>query len=343
MVRFIAAAHAELALRRGLLRVPLQSIFVGGGTPTALGAQRLSRLLTPLRELAGPDTEFTVEANPITLDDAALDAMLRSGVSRVSVGVQSLCDSELAVLGRAHRSADALTAIGLVRDAGLRASADLIYGIDGQTADSWRRSLDGVLATGLEHLSAYALTFEPHTPLGEALAAGTAREMDDDLQRELYELAIHRAAAAGLEHYELSNFAAPAAQCRHNLTYWHNMPYVGIGPGAASYVGGVREVTAADLDAYLAGKRLSSSREQLTGRALAAETAMLGLRLIDGLSRAQFADRFGCDIAEAFPRSIARHASTGALVVTPDRVRLASNVLFASNEVLADIIAEGQD
>lgn len=343
---YLEALACELRRYEGTLVRPCGSIFVGGGTPTVLPTNVLARLLALLKPFAGPGTEFTVEANPGTVAPATAQTLAAGGVNRVSLGVQSFVPEELAVLGRIHSPAQAARAVALLRAAGIsNLSVDLIYGTPGQTLESWGRSLERALGLGAEHLSCYCLTLERSTPLWRRCRAGQVCEMDEDLQRDCYEAAIARAARAGLRQYELSNFARPHRRCEHNLTYWRNESYVGVGPGAAGYVGGRRWVNRADLEAWsravLAGGRAPARGERLAGRALMAETLMLALRLTAGLDRRRFRALFGLDVAEAFPRSLARHGAIGSLVVSPRRVRLARECYFTSNAVLADIVAEG--
>ena len=345
---YLGALATDLQRHDHALARPCRSLFLGGGTPTVLAPRALRGLLDLLKPYAGPRTEFTVEANPGTLEAATVAAQVEGGVNRVSLGVQSFVPGELAVLGRIHSRAQARRAFRLLRHAGVgNLSIDLIYGTPGQTLASWRRSVGEAIDLGADHLSCYALTLERSTPLWRQCRTGRLAEMDESLQRDCYEAAIDQAAHAGLKQYELSNFARPHRSCRHNLTYWRNEPYVGVGPGAAGYLGGRRWTTRADLAAWaralLAGHAPPARGERLSGRAVMAETAMLTLRLTEGLDRRRFRRRFGQDVGEAFPRSIARHEAIGSLVVTERRVRLARAYYFTSNAVLADIVAEGSE
>ena len=343
--RYVQALARELALHQHHLARPADTIFVGGGTPTAIGCELLGQLLAAIAPLAGTKTEFSVEANPGTIDQAILKTMIGSGVNRINLGVQSLDDGELAGIGRIHDAAMAIAAVEMVQRAGLaNVGLDLIYGLPGQTLHSWQTSLARALNMGVAHLSCYALSFEPGTPLWQDLQDGKVVEMDESLQKECYYAAIAAAQSAGLVHYEISNFAAPQRQCRHNLTYWHNRSYLGLGPAAASYIDAVRRVNNADLQAYLAaiesGGTPPFQQEHLAGRRLMAETAMLALRLTAGLDRREFADRFGADITAVFPKSIARYTAIGALELTQTHLRIAGDFLFVADTVLADIIAE---
>ncbi|HOF17560.1 MAG TPA: radical SAM family heme chaperone HemW [Phycisphaerae bacterium] len=343
--RFVQAVRIELDTCNSLLAKPLATIYVGGGTPTALDGPLLAELLGALKPLAGGQTEFTVEANPGTLDDRKADVLAGAGVNRASLGVQSFHPDELRRLGRIHTPDQARQAVAALRRAGVgNLSLDLMYALPGQTLETWTDSLRQALDLQPQHLSCYALSFEPGTPLHEDLAAGKVREMDEDLQRDCYDAARHLTAEAGLAQYEISNFARAGLECRHNLTYWRNEPYLGVGPAAASYLDGSRRTHAADLSAYveaiLAGRECPGESERLVGRAEMAETLMLGLRLTAGIDRAAFAARFGSDPAEAFPRSFARYRSLGAVQITPGRIAIAPDFLFVANEVLADLLAE---
>jgi len=328
------------------LTVPLQSVFLGGGTPTALGRDLLDLILAALAPLIDSRTEFSVEANPGAFDADLCQILLARGVNRLNFGVQSFQDGELAVLGRIHSARQADECIRLARATGMTSiGLDLIYAIPGQTAHTWRDSLLRAFDLGVDHLSCYALSFEPGTPLDADRQAGKITEVDEGLQRELYYLTIEQTAAAGLEHYEISNFARPGRRCVHNLTYWNNLPYAAVGPAAASYIGGVRRTNSPDVAAWasavLAGQDPPHEQESLPHRLRMAETLMLGLRMIAGIDCGAFAARFGEDPRTAFPESIGRYLQQGAIVMDGTHLRLAQWALFGADTVLADIVAEG--
>lgn len=355
---YVDAVLWELASCAGRLRHPLQTVFLGGGTPTVLGADLLARLLSGIGKFTGPETEVTVEANPGTVSPPVAAALVQSGVNRLSLGIQSFHDEELAFLGRIHTAEQAEAAVEELLQAGIaNIGADLIYGICGQTLASWEETLRRTLGLPIRHLSCYALSIEAGTPLARDIqasltavrpegisAAGGLAEMDDDAQKDCYLTAIDAARRAGMEQYEISNFSHPGFPCRHNLTYWRNEPYLGLGPGAASYLDGVRRKNRPDLRAYLtairAGRRPPASRERLAGRPAMAETLMLGLRMVQGVDRQVVAARFGLDPLEAFPACLARYGDMGAIVVTPEVIRLNPQYFFVSNTILADILAE---
>jgi len=343
--RFVEALGRELRLQEAQLQAPLESVYVGGGTPTSLGARRLSHLLGMIRPLLDRRTEFTVEANPGLLDELVAGALAQAGANRVSLGAQTFDAGQLRLLGRLHDVDQPRQAVQLLRRAGIaNISLDLIYGIPGQTLESWQASLEKALELEPQHLSCYSLSFEPGTALCAQVEAGLLRPVDDSVQEACYRWTIQRCLRGGLEHYEISNWARPGRPCRHNLTYWGNLPYLGLGPAAASYIGGVRHVNRPDLEAYLAalsqGQSPPGEAEQLVGRPQMAETLMLGLRLLEGVDRAEFARRFGQDVMEAFPRSLKHHQQLGMVIVSDDCIRLSPKALFVSDSVLADIVDE---
>lgn len=338
-----AATRAEL--RRYAARDDLRptTIFVGGGTPTVLPSAELTVLLGDCRALAPALREFTVEANPATVSADVARALVAAGVNRVSIGAQSFAPAELAALDRDHAPAQVAETVAACRAAGLtRISLDLIFGIPGQTAASWRKSLAAAVALEPEHLSSYGLTYEPGTPLTARRAAGLVTPIDEDLEAELYEVTLEELAAAGFEQYEISNWARGGAVCEHNLTYWRNQAYVGVGPAAAGYVDGVRYQNVADLHAYRRALEAEewprASEERLDTRAAAGETAMLALRTRAGLERGRFAARFGADPVAYFDDAVERHVAAGLLEVTPESVRLTRAGLLLANRVMADFL-----
>ncbi len=345
---YIHGIKQELATRIDMLAAPLASVFLGGGTPTALDADALAALLALLTPLTDHATEFSVEANPGTLTPEHLATLRQAGVNRINLGVQSFVDSELQAAGRIHTAAQARDAFARCRQAGFEnIGLDLILALPKQTAASWDESLAQAVDLAPSHISCYALSVEPDTPLGRRAQAGEFEEMADDAQHDLYYRTIDVLAEAGLEQYEISNFARDGRQCAHNLTYWHNRPYLGLGPGAASYLAGQRRVNAPDLPAWLAamvaGLRPPADSEALTGQAHLAETVMLALRLTAGVDRAAFRQRFGGDVVDLFAEPISRHVERGNLIVTDRQVRLAPEALFIANTVLADIIAAADE
>ncbi len=232
----VAAVIREMEVRLAELSSPIRTIFCGGGTPTLLPIDQLALLLesinrlVPVRRLA----EFTVEANPATVEDAKADLLVKSGVTRVSMGAQSFFPNELAALERLHSPEDIPRSVDVLRRAGVeQINLDLIFGIPGQTLDSWAESIRRAVALAPDHIACYGLTYEPGTRLTAQREAGRVEPCDEDLEAEMFQLTVVLLASAGFRQYEISNFARPGRECIHNLIYWRNEPYVGVGPSAA--------------------------------------------------------------------------------------------------------------
>lgn len=301
----VADLRASLPRAEGLA-VPLETVFVGGGTPSALGAGLLARVLREVRQacLLAPGAEVSMEANPNSLTAEMLDVLVPLGLNRVSLGVQSFDDGELRTLGRVHTSAQARDAVALVRAAGIPSvGLDLIYGLPGQSLAEWGRNLDAALELAPHHLSLYGLTLEEGTPFGRAWARGDLSVPDDDAQADMYDLACRAAASAGLPQYEISNFARPGHACRHNQVYWENGTYLGVGAGAVSYLGGWRWTRVRRPDVYIrdvqAGRGLCTEGERLSDAGCLAETLILALRTRRGATLADVAARFPAVVRDA--------------------------------------------
>lgn len=288
---------ARVLDRAGLPPRPVSTVFVGGGTPTVLPAADLAAMLAAVRDAWGlaDDAEVTTEANPDSVTAASLAALAAAGFTRVSFGMQSAVPHVLATLDRTHDPARVPDVVGWARDAGLRTSLDLIYGTPGESLDDWRRSVEAALATGVEHVSAYALVVEAGTKMGAQVRRGELAAPDDDDQAAKYELADDLLAAAGLHWYEVSNWArTPGDACRHNLAYWRGDDWWGVGPGAHSHVGGVRWWNVKHPRAYAdrleAGLSPAAAREVLADATRALERVLLEVRLADGLPTAALSD-----------------------------------------------------
>lgn len=290
---YAGQAIAELDLAAAVLGDavrPVETVFFGGGTPTLLPAAQLAQLLSGVRDRFGlaPGAEVTTEANPDSVDAAALAELAAAGFTRVSFGMQSAVPHVLATLDRTHDPDRIPLVVEWARAAGLQVSLDLIYGTPGESLADWEASLELALAQHPDHLSAYALIVEPGTRLHRDIARGRIAEPDDDLQADMYDLADERLAAAGLRWYEVSNWATDAAhRSRHNLAYWTGQDWWGVGPGAHSHVGGVRwwnvKHPAAYADRIAAGVSPAAGRETLDDATRRLEAILLGTRIADGL------------------------------------------------------------
>nr|WP_255698050.1 radical SAM family heme chaperone HemW [Tessaracoccus sp. ZS01] len=289
---YLGAAHAELALAQRILgdSRPVQTVFFGGGTPTMLPAEALTGLLRAIDDRFGlaPDAEVTTEANPDTLSPAYLETLRAGGFTRLSLGFQSVVPHVLQVLQRTHTPRRGLDAAHWARDAGFdHISLDLIYGTPGESMDDWRASLDAVTATPVDHVSAYSLIVEEGTRLAMQVRRGDIPMPDDDDLADKYLVADETLTALGLANYEVSNWARPGGECRHNLAYWRGADWWGIGPGAHSHVGGVRFWNRKHPRSYAAsltaGESPALAREVLTDEDRRVERVLLELRLAGGL------------------------------------------------------------
>ena len=341
--RYLDALDCELAALDGPHEV--DTIFIGGGTPTRLDAPQLGRLLASVRRAfpLTPGGEWTVEANPGTLDDEKADTLADGGVNRVSLGAQSFQPELLKALERNHGPEEVPRAIDLVRPRFPSWSFDLIFGVPGSTPGQWRDDLEIALDLGPSHLSCYGLVFEKGTPLWKAREDGSVRPVDEEAERDMYAHTIDRLARAGLAQYEISNFAATGQESRHNLVYWANDAYFGVGLGAARYVRGVRSVNTRDLPTYLrrleAGRDATGPTETLDPEGRARETATLMLRrTILGLDRADFAARTGFDLERLCGPAIGKHRAAGLLEDNGRRVRLTPEGIFLADSVFCDLL-----
>lgn len=322
---------------------PASTIYFGGGTPTVLGARLLLEVLEAVadRHPLAHDAEITVEANPTTAEANLFRDLRAGGVNRLSLGVQSLDDARLAWLGRTHDTAQAVAAFDTARRAGFdNVSIDLMFGLAGQRPEDWERELARAVALGPEHLSVYGLTVEPGTPLAGWVATGRVRLPGEGLQARMFELARERLAAAGYEHYEISNYARAGCRSRHNQTYWRNEEYRGYGPAAASYVARVRWTNTESLAQYAARLAADESpvaeRDPRDERGERRDTMFLGLRLLEGVDRDDYARRFGAP-PEAFFAAELDHLSARGLVETDGRRwRLTAPGLLLANQALME-------
>lgn len=340
---FAAAAAAEVALavrvldRAGVPRRPVSTVFFGGGTPTVLPPGDLAVVLGAVRDAWGlvPDAEVTTEANPDTVTRSSLEALAEAGFTRVSFGMQSAVPHVLATLERSHDPGQVPRVVDWARAAGLRCSLDLVYGTPGESLADWGTSVAAALGLGVEHLSAYALTVEPGTRMGGQIRRGALPPPDPDLQAQMYEMVDDAATAAGLPWYEISSWAAPGQQCRHNVGYWRGADWWGVGPGAHSHVGGVRWWNAKHprvwTQALDGGRSPCAGREVLRPDQVADEQTMLGVRLSEGLPLAAL----GPDARRAVAGLVADGLVDGPAAVRPVAPAV---VLTRTGRLLADVV-----
>lgn len=342
--RYLDALDQEM--RRGLDGRPrVETIFIGGGTPTRLGPRQLERLLARIRDLAEltPGGEWTVEANPGTLDDRKVTVLAEGGVNRISLGAQSFQPSSLKALERNHDPEDVPRAVELIKRRFERWSLDLIFGAPGSTLDQWRDDLERAIALGPSHLSCYGLVYEKGTSLWKQWNAGEVQAVAEDVEHDMYAMTIDRLTDAGLRHYEISNFARPGHESQHNLVYWANDAYYGFGLGATRYVDGVRSSNTRDLLAYLRrieqGQEATGPTERLEQEQRARETAVLMLRRLElGIDREDFRARCGLDLDAICGKSLARSVARGWLIDDGRRLKLSRTGLFLADTVMSDLL-----
>lgn len=322
-------------------RQRVHSIYFGGGTPSLLSPEQVREILSTVYSLFAVEAgaEVTLEANPGTIDRRYLTAVKAIGINRLSLGMQSLDDNELALLGRIHTASEARAAVRLARDAGFtNLSFDLIYGLPNQALAGWRKTLDDVIDLNPEHISLYPLTLEDRVPLRLAIERGEIPQIDPDLTADQYELAQDMLQEHGYNHYEISNWAKEGYECRHNLVYWHNLPYLGAGVAAHSYIDGHRLANTADLDSYLnafSGNLLPAREldEEIGPELKLSETVILGLRLSEGIGLDDIKRRFGVDLLRHYERQINETAASGLLEYSGRRIRLTRRGKLLGNEV----------
>ena len=325
----------------------IETIFFGGGTPTYLSGEALASLLQTIRDEfeVTPDCEISSEANPGSSDYDKFEAMRKAGFNRLSVGVQAFDNGLLKNLDRHHSVDEAKQALRTARAAGFEnLSLDLMFGLPGQTLSHWKETLETALSFETEHLSLYALTLEPGTRFERLHRGGKLILPEEDDELEMYESAISTLATAGYERYEVSNFAKPGFRARHNLTYWRNGEYLGVGPGAVSYLDGARfkreKLPAKYISKIKTGADLYIESESLKPLETLGETIMLGLRLREGISLSALEARFKTDPLQLYSAQIKDLEVRGLLEKTDDFIRLTHQGLLLANIALGEFLLD---
>lgn len=354
-----------------LINSDFVTVYVGGGTPTVLDTYQLEQLMRVLYDSfhMSSEVEITVEVNPESAGVDKLRLLNSVGVNRLSIGVQSLIDTELKMLGRCHSVADTMRAYHIAREIGFEnVNIDLIYGLPEQTLSRWRSNIEQAIQLNPEHLSLYALTLEPHTVLADEIVRGLLPEPSPDLTAEMYQLAEEMLASAGYRHYEISNWALTGYECRHNVGYWKNGRYVGLGAGAHSHLGACRFANVASPFEYerclrqndfkrpegfpeeymvvLPWQALAdggwpvASFECLDRRTILYDSMMLGLRLIDGLNTETLLPLFDRSIEDTYHDELRRLAEDGLIEKEGNIVRLSAKGRLLSNEVFVRLLRQ---
>ena len=326
------------------------TVFFGGGTPSILPGQAIFRIMEALREKFSfrKGAEITLEANPGTVDKEKLSFYRKAGINRLSFGLQSADAEELKKLGRIHTWEKFLESFQLAREAGFsNINVDLMSALPGQTKESWEKTLRQVLALRPEHISAYSLIIEEGTPFYqlyekdvERRDAGEEPELipSEEEERAMYEATGRILKEQGYLHYEISNYAKPGCECRHNLGYWQRRDYLGFGLGASTLLNPVRYKNTEDLEAYLGGDFSKKEFFVLTKDNQIEETMFLGLRVLEGVSKEQFREQFSCELRVVYRKELEKLEKEGLLEEEGDFVRLTSRGIDLSNPVLAEFL-----
>ncbi|RYD03405.1 hypothetical protein N752_19700 [Desulforamulus aquiferis] len=323
----------------------IATIFVGGGTPTCLMPGYLERILEQIHRAFDivSQAEISIEANPGTVDFEKLKGLKEAGYNRLSLGVQSTHQDLLRSIGRIHSFREAEQAVEFARRAGFNnLNLDLIFGLPGQTLEQWRRTLEVVAAWRPEHLSCYGLQLEEGTPLADAVDAGKTKVCPEELELEMYLLGIKTLSTLGYGQYEISNFARPNFLCQHNLIYWHNNNYLGLGPAAHSFMDGTRFSNVSSLEEYtrllFSGRRPIEESRTLGREEQMGDTIFLGLRLTEGLELNAFKTRFGVCVSEVFGKQIKKLQQEGLVELHKGILKLTDKGVPVANRVFCEFV-----
>ncbi len=340
----VEAVVEELKQRTASLEYNISTVFVGGGTPTTLPSDELRLVLEAISKSVGQVEldEFTVEANPATVEYEKAQLLKQCGVSRVSMGAQSFFPEELATLERLHTPDDIAPSVATLRRAGIsQINLDLIFGIPGQTIETWTQSLQRAIDLSPNHIACYGLTYEPNTRLTAMRAASRITPCDEGLEADMFLLTIDILCAAGYDQYETSNFARPGCASQHNLIYWRNQPYIGIGPSAAGCVDNRRYKNVSDVNGYV--KLMQQQHhaevevETLRREALMLESVLMQLRLIEGISIDAFLRRFNIDPREQFATVLPHLVTLGKIAVTDAYILLTPQGRLVADAVIREL------
>lgn len=345
--RYLGALEKELRFRVTALNAPFKprTVFLGGGTPSALNIPELQRFFSLLKEHVNLSNvaEFTIEANPGSTEPAKLEFLLKQGVNRISFGVQSFQPHLLKLLGRVHGANQGREAVRMARAAGFQnVSIDLMHGLPTQSRDDLRRDLDEALALETDHLSAYGLIYEDGTPLTNAVERGMVAALEADDESAHYSTVMETLERGGLPQYEISNYGRPGREAQHNLVYWRNEAYLGVGVSAASFVDFERTVNCIEMDRYMKAAEGSGdaidTRETLSAEARARESLILELRLTRGVDALEFERRWGTDLLSA-SAPLKTFFREGLMEQLPDgRIRISRAGMPVADGILAEFV-----
>lgn len=336
---FISAVIAEIDLYETIGGI--HTVYIGGGSPSCLSIDLLEQLLTKINTRCHDTEEFTVEINPGQTDADLFKMLKNHNVNRLSIGAQSFNDTQLKLLGRGHTVQDIYSCVGHARAAGFEnINLDLIFALPYSTHQQWIQNLNSAIDLGPEHISAYSLSFEQDTDFAEALKTGSLKAVGEDLDRQMYESAIDLLEQNGFEQYEISNFGRKGFKCRHNLLYWANKQYIGIGPAAGSFLGREHILNIDNIKTYIeninTGISPAAEIQQLTDMEFACETAVLNLRRRCGIILEVFKDQTGLNAQKLFTEAIRKNINAKLLEQTNGAIRLTRGALGVADRVLCD-------
>ncbi|WP_418874517.1 radical SAM family heme chaperone HemW [Xylanibacter rarus] len=342
--KYINAVCHEMELRKNYIREPFSTIYLGGGTPSLLDEAELTKLFLYINNVYDVDrnAEITMECNPDDITPEFTNMLSHLPINRVSMGAQTFADSRLRLLHRRHNSDEVKHAVKLLREAGIKnISIDLMFGFPDESLSQWKEDISAALALNIEHISAYSLMYEENTPLWKMLDTGKVKEIDEELSLTMFKELVCQLTDAGYEHYEISNFARPGYRSRHNSSYWHQVPYIGLGAAAHSFDLNSRQWNVADLKLYIEEINngiIPMEREELDNDTTFNDIITTALRTSDGIDLNALETRLGKRYRNTLISAAGKHIEQGLLEIRHDRLRLTSEGIFISDMVMSDLM-----
>lgn len=342
--KYINAVCREMELRKNYIREPFSTIYLGGGTPSLLDEAELTKLFLYINNVYDVDrnAEITMECNPDDITPEFTNMLSRLPINRVSMGAQTFADSRLRLLHRRHNSDEVKHAVKLLRETGIKnISIDLMFGFPDESLSQWKEDISAALALNVEHISAYSLMYEEDTPLWKMLDTGKVKEIDEELSLTMFKELVCQLTDAGYEHYEISNFARPGYRSRHNSSYWHQVPYIGLGAAAHSFDLNSRQWNVADLKLYIEEINngiIPMEREELDNDTTFNDIITTALRTSDGIDLNALETRLGKRYRNTLISAAGKHIEQGLLEIRHDRLRLTSEGIFISDMVMSDLM-----
>lgn len=342
--KYINAVCREMELRKNYIREPFSTIYLGGGTPSLLDEAELTKLFLYINNVYDVDrnAEITMECNPDDITPEFTNMLSRLPINRVSMGAQTFADSRLRLLYRRHSSDEVKHAVKLLREAGIKnISIDLMFGFPDESLSQWKEDISAALALNVEHISAYSLMYEEDTPLWKMLDTGKVKEIDEELSLTMFKELVCQLTDAGYEHYEISNFARPGYRSRHNSSYWHQVPYIGLGAAAHSFDLNSRQWNVADLKLYIEEINngiIPMEREELDNDTTFNDIITTALRTSDGIDLNALETRLGKRYRNTLISAAGKHLEQGLLEIRHDRLRLTAEGIFISDMVMSDLM-----